>query len=224
MIVLINYSIKYTIIINFYAAMGQRIASGVRCSTMPVQVPIITKLIFNGYIYYVIAVQVIVQTPNLPTPYSAELPADLLKIGRALAGGHIPTIAKAVFSHAPLKEEIVLKVLDTVSNECGDLCRKGPDNISLFRNIPLEQMEEFEWAQCIEELQKKAPTLLRLLSTIVQHNDHRNTSKRGDRHSPGINMAVAVLLKERNREMCGLQSLTALLLFKGQAHKKASVM
>ena len=50
----------------------------------------------------------------------------------------------------------MLKVLDTVSkfNECGDLCRKGPGNISLFRNIPLEQMEEFEWAQCIEELQK----------------------------------------------------------------------
>ena len=35
-------------------------------------------------------------------------------------------------------------------------------------------------------------------------------------------MAIAVLLKERNREMCGLQSLIALLLFKGQAHKKAN--
>ena len=69
---------------------------------------------------------------------------------------------------------------------------------------------------------QKAPTLLRLLSTIVQHNDHRNTSKRGDRHNPGISMAMAVLLKERNREMCGLQSLIVLLLFKGQAHKKAS--
>ena len=160
----------------------------------------------------------VVQTPNLP----AELPADLLKIGRVLAGGHIPTIARAVFSHAPLKEEILLKVLDTVLNECGDLCRKGPNNTTCFRNIPLEKMEEFEWSKCIEELHKKAPTLLRLLSTIVQHNDHRNTSKRGDRHNPGISMAVAVLLKERNREMCGLQSLIALLLFKGQAHKKVS--
>lgn len=166
--------------------------------------------------------QVVVQTPNLPIPYTAELPADLIKIGRVLAGGHIPTIARAVFNHAPLKEEIMLKVLDAASNECGELCRKGPNNTSCFRNIPLGKMEEFEWAQCIEELHKKAPMLLRLLSSIVQHNDHRNTSKRGDRHNPGISMAVAVLLKERNREMCGLQSLIALLLFKGQAHKKAS--
>ena len=165
--------------------------------------------------------QVVVQTPNLPTPYTAELPADLIKIGRVLAGGHIPTIARAVFSHASLKEEIVLKVLNAVSNECAELCQKGPNNISCFRSIPLGKMEEFEWAQCIEELQKKAPILLRLLSSIVQHNDHRNTSKRGDCHNPGISTAVAVLLKERNREMCGLQSLIALLLFKGQAHKKA---
>lgn len=155
--------------------------------------------------------QVVVQTP---TPYIAQL-----KIGRVLAGGHIPTIA---FNHAPLKEEIMLKVLDAVSNECGELCRKGPNNTSYFRNIPLGKMEEFEWAQCIEELHKKALMLLRLLSPIVQHNDHRNTSKHGDCHNPGISMAVAVLLKERNREMCGLQSLIALLLFKGQAHKKAS--
>ena len=166
--------------------------------------------------------QVVVQTPNLPTPYTTELPAELSKIGRALAGGHMPTIAKAVFSYVPLKEELMLKVMDTVSSECGELCRKGPTNSSCFRNIPLEKMAEFEWAKCIDDLKKKAPTLLRLFSTIVQHNDHRNASKHGDRHNPGISMAVAVLLKERNREMCGLQSLIALLLFKGQAHKKAS--
>ena len=50
-------------------------------------------------------------------------------------------------------------------------------------------MEEFEWAKCIKELHKKAPMLLCLLSTIiVQHNDHRNVSKRGDRHNPGISI------------------------------------
>ena len=116
--------------------------------------------------------QVVVQTPHLPTPFTTELPADLLKIGRALAGGHMPTIAKAVFSYAPLKQEIMLKVLDTVSSECGDLCKKGSTNISCFRNIPLEKMAEFERAKCIDDLKKKAPTLLQLFSTIVQHNDH----------------------------------------------------
>ena len=167
-------------------------------------------------------IQVVVHTPNHPTAYTAEMPPDLAKIGRALAGGHIPTIAKAVFGHASLKEELLLKVLDMVSIECGALCQKIPQNSTSFRNIPLENMEEFEWAKCIEELNNKAPILLRLFSTIVQHNDHRNASKRGDRHYPGICMAVAVLIKERNREMCGIQSLITLLLFKGQAHKKVN--
>ena len=168
------------------------------------------------------AIQVVVQSPHLPSPYTSDLPPDLLKIGWVLAGGHIPTIAKAVFSHAALKEEIMLKVLDTVSNESGVLCQKGPEKRSCFRNIPLEKMEEFEWAKCIAELHDKAPTLLCIISTIVKHNDHRNASKRGDCHYPGICMAVAVLMKERNREMCGIQSLLTLLLFKGQAHKKVS--
>ena len=115
-------------------------------------------------------------------------------------------------------------VRPTPKKECGDLCRKGSANISCFRNIPLEKMAEFEFPRCIDDLKKKAPTLLQLFSTIVRRSDHRNTAKQGDRHNPGISMAVAVLLKERNREMCSLQSLIALLLFKGQKASESAVI
>ena len=116
----------------------------------------------------------------------------------------------------------MLKVLNIVSSESGVLCKRSPENRSCFCKVPLETMEEFEWAKYITELQNKAPTLLRLISTIVQHNDHRNATKHSDHHHPRIYMAVAVLMKERNREMCGIQSLITLLLFRGQAQKKVS--
>ena len=116
----------------------------------------------------------------------------------------------------------MMKFMDIVSNESAVICPKGPENHTCFRHIPLENLLEFEWTKCIAELQDKAPTLLRLFSAIVKHNDHRNTSKHGEPHHPGICMAMAILMKERNREMCGIQSLVSLLLFKGQAHKKAS--
>ena len=138
--------------------------------------------------------QVVVQTPRLSTPYTSELSPDLVRIGRVLAGGNIPSIAKAVLSHSGLKEQIMLKFLDIVSSESARLCQKSPENRTLFRSLSLKKLQEFEWATCIEELRSKAPFLLRFFSTIVKHNDHRNASKHG------------------------------VLLFNAQAHKKVCVI
>ena len=132
---------------------------------------------------------------------------SLEKIGRALAGGNIPSIAKAVFSHSGIRQCLVDRVIDVVNEECTTLCRKSLQPISLFRQLPPEQVDMFSWNQCVAELQKHCPTTLQLFNTIVSCSDHRNAHKRGDRHYPGICMAMAVLLKERNREMSGIQSL-----------------
>ena len=72
----------------------------------------------------------------------------------------------------------------------------------------------------IAELEGKAPLLLRICSSIVSVNDHRNQHKCGASHYPGICMATAVLLKERNREVTGLQSLMYLLFFSSHVEKK----
>ena len=78
------------------------------------------------------------------------------------------------------------------------------------------------WKVFISELESKAPTLLHLLTTLVSFNDRRNVSKVGTSHYPSICTAVAVLLKERNREMCGLQSLVSALLYSCHSEKQAS--
>ena len=139
----------------------------------------------------------------------------LQKIARALAGGCLETIAKAVFTHTDLRELILVKVLHLVNEECATICRKtvGTDQASLFRRIPLATLEEFKWDACVKELETNCPFLYRLFTTVVKYSDHRNKVKCGSRHIPGVCTSIAALLKERNREMCGVQTYVSLVLF-----------
>ena len=56
----------------------------------------------------------------------------------------------------------------------------------------------------------------------VVTSDHRNEQKRADYHNPGICMSTAVLLKERNREIVGVQTHISLALFTSRVNKDVS--
>ena len=159
-------------------------------------------------------------TPSRPTPYSTEIDTSLVRLGRALAGGHLPTIVRAIFSHKELRHLVELKMLDILNSECSTLCRRKVDPPSPFRKIEVSQLAEFKWSNFIQDLEVNAPTLLKVFSTIASHNDHRNDHKLGERHVPGIYMAISTLLKERNREMCGIQTMLSLILFASRAQKQ----
>ena len=70
------------------------------------------------------------------------------------------------------------------------------------------------------ELERDAPLLLQIIQCLVARNDYRNKCKVGAAHYHGICTAIAVMLKERNREMCGLQSLLSLLMYSGHCEKQ----
>ena len=70
------------------------------------------------------------------------------------------------------------------------------------------------------ELKVKAPLTLQLVTALVSKNDSRNKQKCGDAHYPGICMAIAIMLKERDREMCGIQTLLSLILFSSRVQKQ----
>ena len=140
------------------------------------------------------------------------------EVERALAGGHIPSIAKALIQHSELRESILQLFLREIEAECATLCRKKSP--SLFRKLSANDLMEFEWEKVIVELEERAPLFLRIYSSIVSVNDYRNQHKFGAHHHPGICMATAIILKERNREICGLQSLISLLLFSSHVEKK----
>ena len=165
--------------------------------------------------------QISVATPSRPVPWSRELDVQEARLGRAIAGGHLPTVAKAVLAYADLREAVLRLILGEIETECAVLCqRKEP---SCFRKMKPSSLTDFRWEILMLELEEKAPLLLRIFQSMVSVNDHRNQHKGGVQHYPGICMAMSVLLKERNREICGVQSVLSLLLFFSHAEKKVYI-
>ena len=165
--------------------------------------------------------QIIISSPTRLTPYTSSIDSSLSRLGRALAGGNIETIARAVLGHQALREVVVHKVFSSIDDECTALCRRTEP--THFRKPPTEQLLHFNWSNYVSEMEAKSPLLLKLLRMIVSHSDSRNDHKYGDRHNPGICMAMAVLLKERNREMVSLQTYISLLLFTSNVQKQVSM-
>ena len=88
--------------------------------------------------------------------------------------------------------------------------------------MSLEQAEKFTWTQAISEISTKAPTLFSIVNNCVvtQRSASRNKHKKGDAQYPGLCTAVAILLKEHNRVMCGVESYVSSVLFSNNIHKK----
>ena len=139
-------------------------------------------------------------------------------VTHALLSGNAPSIAKAVLAMDDIREAVTVLLLDSIDGECSALCKKTP--ASQFRTIPVEDIQHFQWLNLVENLQTSSPLLFRLLTTIAGRSDARNTLKVGPAHYPGICAAAAVILKERNREMCGLQSVVSLLMYNCHCEKQ----
>ena len=144
---------------------------------------------------------------------TSTLPESASSIWAALAVGHMPSVAEAIINHNELGNLVLQHFLDKIDQECTTLCQKTLEPSSPFRKVPVDKFPTFQWKSLIEHLLSTAPILFRLLSTISSHSDHRNKKKVDSAHYPGICMTAAVILKERNREMCGVQSLISLLLY-----------
>ena len=125
-----------------------------------------------------------------------------------------------MFGHVGIREHLLNRFVEAIDGECDTLCQRG--NTSVFRKIPIKDFPTFTWISCISELEVKAPILHKIVSKIVSKSDHRNKLKQGDRHYPGICMALAALLKERNREMNGLQTFVSLILFSSRVQKQVN--
>lgn len=152
---------------------------------------------------------------------SSTLDETTTAIGRALATGHVPSLAEAIMDHEDLADKLLQHFLNKMESECARLSQLSLP-LSPFRRIPTDEYATFEWKKIIENLSQEAPTLFHVLSSIVAHSDHRNKKKVNTAHYPGLCMTVGVLLKERNREMCGVQSLISLILHSSHVDKQVT--
>ena len=146
------------------------------------------------------------------------------KVAQAVAGGHPSSIAKAVFAEPSTRSILIDKVAVLINEECSQLCSLSAQPMSLFRQVSFEPSPSFSWSQCMEELLTKCPALLQLLWAIVSRSDHRNRVKQGEQHYPGMCVAVAILLKERNKHMSGVQTLLSMVLYSSRVRKKACTL
>lgn len=140
------------------------------------------------------------------------------KIAESLVEGDAESIVSAIMEVQVLKEAVFIYFLQTLTNECNRLCQTSDS--SLFRAIPVTSLATINWVDFIAELESKAPILLQTLLLLVSVNDARNTTKVGAVHFPGICAALAVLLKERSRAMCGVQSLVSALMYECHCEKQ----
>ena len=140
------------------------------------------------------------------------------KVARNLLGGHAPSIAKAVMAMENVRESLIHLFLLAINEECNVLCQRSEK--SLFRKMSVVQSLEFQWTPFVDELKAKSPLLYSILQSIVTRGDSRNTLKVGAAHNPAICMTAAVILKERNREMNGVQTLMSLLMYSCHCEKK----
>ncbi len=153
-------------------------------------------------------------------PFSTHLDSSLQNVGRALAGGDPRSIAKAVLSEAATRQHVLNRVFQEIGEECARVCRRQP--VSVFRKVTSVRMETFSWDWFSKELETVCPILFHIFETVVTYSDHRNSRKKGVAHHPGMCLAAAILLKERNREMVGVQSILSLVLFNSRVAKNVS--
>ena len=151
-------------------------------------------------------------TPSGKNVVTSTLPESTSSLGAALAVGHMPSVAEAIINHNELGNLVLQYFLDRIDQECTTLCQRKLEPISPFRKIHVDKFPTFQWKSLIEHLSSIAPTLFRLLSTISSHSDHRNKKKVDSAHYP--------IVKERNREVCGVQSLIFLLLYSSHVDKQ----
>ena len=147
---------------------------------------------------------------------------NLHKVVQAIADCDCPSVAEAVMAEPSLRREVLIRLAGMLDDECNNMCRTTTP-LSLFRRFPLFDRESFSYSNCITELQTKCPTLYQLLWTVVTKSDRRNTVKCASQHYPGICMAVALIMKERNQHMTGLQTFLSLVLFNCNVQKKVGM-
>ena len=75
------------------------------------------RVIYSFINLCLILQQITVSTPSWSEPYSRVVEHSLCKLGQALAGGHLPTIAKLVLAHEGIREHILLKLFDLIDAE-----------------------------------------------------------------------------------------------------------
>ena len=87
--------------------------------------------------------------------------------------------------------------------------------MSVLRIPSIRHLRDFSLSDVVNELKAKAPTLMSVLNAAAGCTPQQ--------HQSVIAMAAAVLLKQRNKHVCLLQSVIGCILYSGHSAKKVQL-
>ena len=127
---------------------------------------------------------------------------------------HSPYTVRAMLKSSPLKHSVISQLATTIGRECVAMCSRNHGD-SVLRLLSVLELKDFSWNTLLQELKKKAPTLLQLLTAASSRHACIN---------PGIiGMAASLLLYGRNPQLCLPQALNSVVLYAGHCAKVVSV-
>lgn len=116
------------------------------------------------------------------------------KIIRKIALKEYKYAANAIWSHATLREEILVKMRKEIGVECQQLC--STKNPSILQKCNPDDLVAFSDEKCEEELKLRTPILYSCLHEAIT-NKRQQRRKNIVSTAPAIVTAAAILLKQR---------------------------
>ena len=143
-----------------------------------------------------------------------NVPRKYKKMVQSIRYRHSPYTVRAMLKSSPLKRSVISQLATTIRRECVAMCSRNHGD-SVLRLLSVLELKDFSWNTLLQELKKKAPTLLQLLTAASSRHACIN---------PGIiGMAASLLLYGRNPQLCLPQALNSVVLYAGHCAKVVSV-
>lgn len=157
------------------------------------------------------------------------------RIGKTLRYKQPAYTARACLTLPAVQSEALRQTIAAVKRECMQLCQLKPRS-SVLRVKSADELKSFSWKGVIQELRLTAPTFLAILQAaaqsfrpraprapkVVQKKKGRPSKHLQRARDSVVGMAAAVLLKERNQQMCKPQAIVSTILYAAHAAKKVS--
>lgn len=149
--------------------------------------------------------------------------SGLKTLARSVGARNRPSIARQVVSDPKLKEAALHCIIKQVQKEMTTMCARKTK--SILREGSLQTLRNFSWSDIISDVERNAPTLLKVLQGIAEVK-RRVTKSKKSTTTPNtyvVGVCASIFLRHRNTHMNLLQKIISLVLNSGHASKQVCI-
>ncbi len=132
----------------------------------------------------------------------------------ALGRRRYSSACKNLFSKPKLTQRFNTQLKKAVLTECQTLTSTGFK--TMFQTTNVKSLDKINFQGLFDEMQKHAPVVTTILSTIAKRNNKENNNKFITR----CIIAYSMLINNRNHQLNVIQKLMSILLYKSKVRVK----